>query len=150
MTEPRWELRPATAGDRDFLFELHRATMKTYIEPIFGWNDTKQAELFDEAFTPANCQVIQIGGQDAGVLEVAETTEEIWLTLIELDPRWQGAGVGTSVVSSLLQRGAETGRPVGLRVLRTNAAARALYERLGFLTFRETDERIYLRAHPPA
>ncbi|MFZ1880695.1 MAG: GNAT family N-acetyltransferase [Gaiellaceae bacterium] len=150
MTEPRWELRPATASDRDFLFELHRATMRPYVEPIFGWNDTKQAELFDEAFTPANCQVIQIGGEDAGVLEVAETAEEIWLTLIELDPRWQGAGVGTSVVSSVLHRGAETRRPVGLRVLRTNSAARALYERLGFVAFCETDERIYLRADPPA
>jgi ribosomal protein S18 acetylase RimI-like enzyme len=146
----RWELRPAIAADRDFLFELHRATMRPYIEPIFGWDDTKQGKLFDESFSPAECQVIQIDGEDAGVLEVAETPEEIWLTLIEIDPRWQGAGVGTAVARSLLRRGAETGRPVGLRVLRTNAAARALYERLGFVAFRETDERIYLRAAPPA
>jgi ribosomal protein S18 acetylase RimI-like enzyme len=124
--------------------------MRPYIEPIFGWDDTRQAELFDESFSPADCQIIQISGEDAGLLQVAETAEEIWLTVIEIDPRWQGAGVGTAVVSSLLQRGAETGRPVGLRVLRTNAAARALYERLGFVAFRETDERIYLRAHPPA
>ena len=124
--------------------------MRTYIEPIFGWDDTKQAELFDESFTPADCQVIQIDGEDAGVLEVAETDEEIWLTLIEVDPRWQGTGIGTSVVRSLLQRGAELRRPVGLRVLRTNTGALALYERLGFVSFRETAERIYLRADPAA
>jgi ribosomal protein S18 acetylase RimI-like enzyme len=150
VTESRWELRPATSADRDFLFELHRATMRRYVEPIFGWDDTKQAELFDESFTPADCQIIQVGGEDAGVLEIAETAAEIWLTLIEIDPRWQGVGIGTSVVRSLLRRGAKTGRPVGLRVLRTNTPARALYERLGFVTFRETDERIYLRVDPPA
>jgi GNAT superfamily N-acetyltransferase len=148
VTGSRWELRPATSVDRDFLFELHRATMRPYIEAIFGWDDATQAELFDESFTPADCQIIQVSGEDAGVLEVAETAEEIWLTLIEIDPRWQGAGIGTSVVRSLLRRGAETGRPVGLRVLRTNTPARALYERLGFAVFRETDERIFLRAEP--
>jgi ribosomal protein S18 acetylase RimI-like enzyme len=124
--------------------------MRSYVEPIFGWNDTKQGALFDQSFSPAECQVIRIDGEDAGVLEVAETPEEIWLTLIEIDPRWQGSGIGTAVVRSLLRRGAETGRPVGLRVLCTNRAALALYERLGFVSFRETDERIYLRANPAA
>ena len=57
-------------------------------------------------------------------------------------------GIGTSVVESVLQRGAETNKPVALRVLRVNSSARLLYERLGFVSDREDDVRVYLRADP--
>ncbi len=150
MTPARWSLRPATADDRDFLFELHRSTMKPYVEAIWGWEDAEQARIFDESFTPADQQVIEVSGEAAGVLVVAETDEELWLALIELEPRWQGAGIGTEIVRWLLRRGADSNRSVALRVLRTNTPAQALYERLGFVPFRETDERVYLRVDPPA
>jgi GNAT superfamily N-acetyltransferase len=150
MTSATWSLRPANADDRDFLFELHRLTMRPYVEAIWGWDDDEQARIFDETFTPDDRQIIQIDAEDAGVLAVTESEQEIWLELIEIDPRRQGAGVGTAVVRSLLRRAADTDRRVALRVLRTNVAARSLYERLGFVAFRETDVRVYLRADPRA
>ena len=124
--------------------------MRPYIEAIWGWEDPQQARIFDESFIPSDQQVIEVNGEAAGVLVVAETNEELWLSLIELEPRWQGAGIGTEIVRSLLHRGAETNRSVALRVLRTNTPAQALYERLGFVPFRETDVRVYLRVDPPA
>jgi GNAT superfamily N-acetyltransferase len=150
MPEERWGLRPATAADRDFLFELHRLTMRPYVEAIWGWDDADQARLFDETFTPADREVIQVDGADAGVLAVKERPDEIWLELIELEPLWHGQGIGTAIVRSLLRRGAESRRPVALRVLRTNDGARSLYERLGFVPYEETAERVYLRAEPSA
>jgi ribosomal protein S18 acetylase RimI-like enzyme len=124
--------------------------MRPYVEAIWGWDDAEQGRIFDESFIPTDQQVIEVSGEAAGVLVVAETDEELWLTLIELEPRWQGAGIGTEIVRSLLRRGAETNRSVALRVLRTNTPAQALYERLGFVPFRKTDERVYLRLDPPA
>jgi ribosomal protein S18 acetylase RimI-like enzyme len=145
---PAWSLRPATTTDREFLFALHRATMRDYLDATFGWEDRAQQALFDESFTPRKCQIIRVDGEDAGVLVLETGDAEISLELIEIDPRFQGRGVGTSVVESVLEEGAETNKPVALRVLRVNSAARSLYERLGFVSYREDDVRAYLRAEP--
>jgi ribosomal protein S18 acetylase RimI-like enzyme len=123
--------------------------MRPYVEATWDWDDRAQEVLFDESFAPERCRIIQVAGEDAGVLTVEESEQQIWLELIEIHPRWQRAGIGTSIVRSLLQRGAETRKPVSLRVLRTNTSARSLYERLGFAAVREDEVRTYLRADPP-
>jgi GNAT superfamily N-acetyltransferase len=144
-----WSLRPATGSDRTFLFDLHRATMGAYVDATFGWDDRAQEALFDESFAPNACQIIRVDNQDAGVLALETNDAEIWLGLIEIQPRFQGMGIGTAIVESVLQRGAETNKAVALRVLRVNNSARLLYERLGFVSYCENDVRVYLRAEPP-
>ena len=123
--------------------------MGTYIGATFGWDDQEQQALFDESFAPELYEIIQLDGEDAGVLVLETNDVEIWLGLIEILPRFQGQGIGTSIVESVLQRGAEAHKPVALRVLRVNSSARLLYERLGFVADREDDARVYLRADPP-
>jgi GNAT superfamily N-acetyltransferase len=145
---PEWSLRPATDSDREFLFDLHRVTMGAYIDATFGWDDREQQGLFDESFAPGMYEIIRVAGEDAGVLALETSEAEISLGLIEIQPRFQGRGIGTSVIESVLQRAAETNKPVALRVLRVNRSARSLYERLGFVAYREDDARAYLRADP--
>jgi GNAT superfamily N-acetyltransferase len=123
--------------------------MGSYIGATFGWDDREQQALFDESFAPELYEVIQVDGEDAGVLALETNEVEIWLGLIEIQPRFQGQGVGTSIVEWVLQRCAEANKPVALRVLRVNRSARLLYERLGFVADREDDVRVYLRAAPP-
>jgi GNAT superfamily N-acetyltransferase len=146
---PDWSLRPATDDDREFLFELHRVTMGAYVDATFGWDERAQRALFDESFVAEIREIIQVAGEDAGVLVLEPSDAEIWLTLIEIQPRFQGTGIGTSVVESVLQRAAEANKPVALRVLRVNRSARLLYDRLGFVAYREDEARVYLRAEPP-
>jgi ribosomal protein S18 acetylase RimI-like enzyme len=123
---PSWTLRPATAADRGFLFELNRQTMREYVEAVWGWDDAFQARFFDEHFVPdGSRQIIQVDGCDVGMVEVL--------------PEWQGRGIGTSVVRSVLARGQQGAKPVVLRVLRVNQRARRLYEREGFEVVSETE-----------
>jgi ribosomal protein S18 acetylase RimI-like enzyme len=143
-----WKLRPATTKDRDFLFALHRAAMQPYVEATWGWDDAQQSRLFIGNFDPARFEIVQLDGADAGMLAVEETDAEIWLDTIEIHPRFQSRGLGTELVRSLLDRAAAIGKPVTLRVLHTNPRARALYERLGFQSFREIKTHTYLRANP--
>jgi GNAT superfamily N-acetyltransferase len=145
---PKWRLRAATDGDREFLFDLHRTAMGGYIDAAFGWDDGAQQALFDESFDPDVYGVIQVDGEDAGVLVLKPSDTEIWLELIEILPQHRGKGLGTSVVESVLAQATATNKSVGLRVLQVNSSARSLYERLGFVVEREDDVRIYLRADP--
>ena len=39
-------LRTATRGDYDFLFTLHIAAMKEYVDKTWGWDDAVQQAIF--------------------------------------------------------------------------------------------------------
>jgi ribosomal protein S18 acetylase RimI-like enzyme len=138
-----WQLRPATEGDREFLFRLHCATMRESVEALWGWDEELQRRIFDERFAGERFQVIEVDGKDAGVLDVEEGVDEVFLRLIELLPENQGQGIGSSIIRSLQARG----KPVTLRVLTTNPCAAALYRRLGFRVVKRTPERLFMRSN---
>lgn len=145
MEEPSWDLRPAKTDDRDFLFHLNEATMREHVERVWGWDDAEQTTFFENRFQPERWQIIQAGGKDIGVLIVEDEGEEIYLAEIEILPEWQGRGIGSSVVRSLMKRAIASGKPLTLRVLHVNERALSLYERLGFRPFKEIETHIYLR-----
>ncbi len=149
MSEGSWHLRPARPDDHDFLFKLNATTMREHVERVWGWNDADQAAFFKNRFAPDRWQIIQADGEDVGVLIVEETSEEIYLAEVQIVPEWQGRGVGSSIVRSLMNDAAAAGKPLTLRVLHVNERARALYERLGFRPFKEIETHTYLRWEPP-
>jgi ribosomal protein S18 acetylase RimI-like enzyme len=139
---PSWRLRPAAEADREFLFRLHCAAMRESVEALWGWDEELQRRIFDERFAGQRFQVILVDDEDAGVLDVQERGDEVFLKLIELLPANQGQGIGTSIIRSLQARG----KPVALRVLTTNPRAAALYRRLGFRVVKRTPERLFMRS----
>jgi ribosomal protein S18 acetylase RimI-like enzyme len=122
--------------------------MREYVDATWGWDDDEQIAFFGEHFDPARLQIIQVGNADIGVLSVEERTDEIYLAEIQLLPQWQGQGIGSSVIRSLIERGAVHDKPVTLRVLHANPRAAALYERFGFRRFREIETHTYMRLDP--
>lgn len=143
----RYTLRPATADDDDFLWRLHVAAMREYVERTWGWDEGAQAAIFRERSDPANSRIVIVAGRDAGVLVVERRPDRIFLSRIQLLPGAQGRGVGTAIVGDLLAEAGREGVPVALRVLRVNPARR-LYERLGFAVTEETPTHYLLRALP--
>ena len=148
MKTPAWHARDALPEDRLFLFELNKATMQDYVDVTWGWDDEQQIAFFDEHFDPSGCQILQVGGVDIGVLAVEENADEIYLAEVQMLPESQGKGIGSSIVRSLIERGRSQGKPVTLRVLRTNPRATALYARLGFRPFKEIETHVYMRRDP--
>jgi ribosomal protein S18 acetylase RimI-like enzyme len=116
--------------------------MRESVEALWGWDEELQRRIFDERFAGQRFQVILVDDEDAGVLDVQERGDEVFLKLIELLPANQGQGIGTSIIRSLQARG----KPVALRVLTTNPRAAALYRRLGFRVVKRTPERLFMRS----
>ena len=127
-----YSLRQATYDDYAFLYQLHVAAMREYVEATWGWQVEWQQEYFARKFDPENRQIIQINDQDAGVISVEQRVDELYIALIEILPAFQRRGVGTSIVRQLIKTAHSNSLPVTLHVLKTNAPARRLYERLGF------------------
>ncbi len=147
MSSAGYTLRPAVEQDHDFLYQLHVAAMQTYIASMWSWHEEWQREYFDRKWNPAACQVIQVEGQDAGVLVMHWQENEGVLELIELLPEFQHHGVGTAVIHDLQQQAQARRLPITLHVLKTNEPARRLYERLGFVVQEERPERFVMVWH---
>lgn len=135
-------LRQATHEDYDFLYELHRAALREYVEKTWGWNEAWQAAYFGEKFDVSGRRIIQQDGEDIGCLAVIDEGDCLFLSYIALAPEYQGRGIGSQLIEELLLQGRERQVPVRLRVLKANPA-QALYERLGF-TVTDTTETHYL------
>jgi len=144
VTAP-YSLRPATPRDFDFVFALHRAAMREYIEPIWGWHEDWQEEYQRQKYEPERYQIIVVEGQDAGVLVVEQRPDELYLGLIELQAHCRGRGIGTALIEALKRAASRQGIPLTLHVLKTNKPARRLYERLNFEIMAEEEFRYQMR-----
>ena len=124
-------LRPATRADSEFCYQLHKAAMGGYITAIWGWDEQLQRDFHTRAFNPGRWQIITAGGTDIGMIDVEYRAAEIYLSRIEIRPDYQGHGIGTRLISALLDEARQNGQDLVLDVLTVNHRAQALYQRLG-------------------
>jgi len=143
-----WTLRPVTVEDHDFVVELNRVAMGSYLEATFGWNDAALSAYLDERFDASGGQVIQVAGVDVGELLVEERPDRLFVVRLALLPEWQGRGIGSAVVSTLVDRARELGAAVVLDVLGVNSRAVRLYESLGFVRIAESETDVSMRLEP--
>lgn len=143
-------LRQATHADYDFLYNLHVAAMRPYIEAIWGWHEAWQREYFDRKFDPAPRRIICLNNKEIGVVVVEERSNALYLALIELLPAYQGRGIGTRLVGDLQAQARARNLPLTLHVLKSNHPARRLYERLGFVIVDEEEVRYKMAYNQPS
>ncbi len=139
-----YTLRDATSEDRDFLYRLRRATLKEYVDRIWGWDEAVQRRMFDERFDPARYQIVTVDGRDVGAVSVERRPDGVFLADLHILPAHQGRGLGAAVIGDILMQARGPGLPVTLQVLKGNPARR-LYERLGFVVTGETPTHYQMR-----
>lgn len=143
-------LRRLEPGDEQFCYRLHRRALGEYVEAIWGWDEPAQRRYHETHFDTEHTQVITVDGHHAGALTVLDGGTEVVLGLIEIDPEYQGRGIGGHIVRELVADAASRGRDVVLEVLDVNVRAKAFYERLGFVeTGRPREHKIALRYTAP-
>lgn len=137
-------LRRANKGDLDFLYALHVATMREYVEKTWGWDDARQEADYRTNHDPAAIQIITRRGEDVGMLYMEEREAEVFVAHVEISPEYQRQGIGSHILGRIIADAAERGKPVALRVLKVNPA-RSLYARLGFTVAGETPTHFSMR-----
>ncbi|TMC13682.1 MAG: GNAT family N-acetyltransferase [Chloroflexi bacterium] len=138
----RVELRAATPGDHEFLFQVYASTRADELAAT-GWAPA-QVEVFlrmqsgaQESdylfrFPGSSWQVVLVDGVRAGRLFVDRSRAAIRLVDIALLPEFRGVGVGTFLINHVLAKAAAAGLPVELQVLAWSPV-RHHYLTLGFV-----------------
>jgi ribosomal protein S18 acetylase RimI-like enzyme len=73
--------------------------------------------------------------------------EYLWLVKLYLLSDYRGKGLGSALLTHVMQQARVQGKRVRLRVLRVNTGAMRLYERHGFEVVQETPERFLMESH---
>ena len=142
-------LRPASAADYEWLWELKRMTMQAHVEATWGsWDDAAQEAFFRRSFSPETVQLILVDAANAGLLHLERKPSELFLANIQIHPAFQNRGLGTAVIKTVMESARLLQLPVRLQVLTVNHAARELYLRLGFAVTSETNTHVIMRWHP--
>jgi GNAT superfamily N-acetyltransferase len=135
--------RNATYQDEGFLWDLKIASMRRYVEQVYGWEDKAQRGFFEKGFHPETIQIIQHDGHDVGMYELQERDDDWFLARIEILPEYQNRGIGTVVIKRMIDAVAATDKPFRLQVFKVNPA-RKLYARMGFIETGETETHILM------
>jgi ribosomal protein S18 acetylase RimI-like enzyme len=135
------ELRGAQAGDLPFLFNLYCDVRGPEVS-AWGWPAAQsdaflrmqfeaQSRSYQAAFPEALHHIVLAGGEAIGRRLAARTSEGMHLVDIALLSAHRNLGIGSRLITQLMEDCAATGNALTLQVLRGNPAQR-LYQRMGF------------------
>ena len=153
---PEVSLRPATAEDAEFLFQVYASSRAEELAPV-PWSDAEkevflrqqfaaQATHYQGYYPRPEFLVVLRAGQPAGRLYLHRTADALAIMDIALLPEHRGAGIGSRLLADLVAEADAAGKLMRLHVEHDNPARR-LYDRLGFTVVGDTG--FYCRMERP-
>ncbi|MFF5380298.1 GNAT family N-acetyltransferase [Pedobacter suwonensis] len=131
--------RNATNADFNLAFQIKKTSIKPYIAQIWGWDDDVQLEFHIKDFNPEKTKIFFDESNEAvGLMVTSEDDTNIYLQSLLLRQNAQGKGLGTKILRELIEQARSRSKQIKLQVFKVNNRAKALYERLGFITIGQT------------
>jgi RimJ/RimL family protein N-acetyltransferase len=135
--------RPARETDRAFIEDVYFMTQRAIIDKVFGWRgDDFERDQFAHFYDRANTEIIMVDGTDRGWQSIVRHKDRMHIDSLFLLPGAQGQGIGTAILTSLIDEARSTKRPLGICTAKVNLRARRLYVRLGFVVVRQEEHRV--------
>ena len=124
---PRPVVRPLRSDNAEACARLHAAG---FAHP---WSAEEIVRLVAEASSLSSAALDPASGVLRGFAIARLAADEAEILTVAVDSAWRGRGVGRALLSEILRQAAYAGaRSMFLEVEESNAAALALYRRLGF------------------
>lgn len=103
-----------------------------------------QQQHYQSYYPNASLSIINWNERRIGRLYAAELADEIRIIDITILPKYRNQGIGTKLVTDILQSGAELAKPVQIYIESFNRSAQ-LFSRLGFEPVSELDVHVLWR-----
>ena len=115
-------LQPATEDDLPFLLTLRKATMTEHLDRA-GVPQDDEHHLARIRHHFSDAQIVWFHGRPAGLFKAHRDPAGWRLVQIQIDPAFQGQGLGRRLLAGLLEQADAEGAPVTLSVLDGNPRA---------------------------
>jgi GNAT superfamily N-acetyltransferase len=138
-----WTFRPATADDLPAIADLKVLVIRPHLERLIPFSEESTRQYLYERFVVANTRIIEVDGVFAGCVALRQAEDCRWIEQFYLVPEFQGQGLGSAVLATLLEECDRDGQAVRLDVLQ-QSPARRLYERYGFVLEHEDELDAFL------
>ena len=147
--EPAITKRPALPTDTEFARNVHHSAYHDVIVKQFGsWDERRQDVFFENDWSDgAAFQILLSDDVPCGYYKEEDFPDRIIPHELVLLPGFQGKGIGTKILSEVIDRAASRNVPVKIRALRENRALN-LYRKLGFQDVGSDDTHIELEFVP--
>ena len=149
--------RKVREEDFPFLRKVYRSTREEELSQANMSEEDKsrfiefqfnaQHSHYSQAYKDAEFDLILLDDKPAGRLYVWRTETQIRIMDIALLPDFQGKGVGTKILQSIIQESEKSVKKVTIHVEYFNPALR-LYERLGFRKVDDSGIYFYMERLP--
>ncbi|NIA13097.1 MAG: GNAT family N-acetyltransferase [Nitrospiraceae bacterium] len=123
-------------------YQIKKAAFRTYVEIVWGWNETEQRQHHEKRFAAQEFHVIQASGTDVGILAIDREFDYVKVNQLFILPECQNRGIGKACMTQVIADARKEGLPVRLRVLKANPRAVAFYRRLGFSRIADSDTHV--------
>lgn len=154
---PRISLRPISDSDLEFLYEVYASTRQDELS-VVPWDDSQKHDFlrmqfgaqhghYQEHFSDATFDVIEIDGQPVGRWYVRRGADEFRIVDIALLPSHRGKGIGGKLLEGLIHEAGIAQLPVTIHVEHNNSAL-GLYTRLGFAIVDDTGVYYLMKRTP--
>ncbi len=139
-------LNTATEADFEFVRKVHHLAYRDMVIRQYGeWDDSIQDEFFKNSWDRLPHKIIVCDGEPCGYCCLLESEDAIDVMELAILPEWQGKGIGSDLLKTVIEKGKSLGVSSRLNVMKTNDGAKRLYERLGFEVFDMTATHFKMR-----
>lgn len=140
-------LRPATADDFQFAFDVKRDALGPYVAARWGWDDAAQLDRHRKNWTDKPWQIILRAGDRVGTVSVDWRTTHLQFGEFYIATTHRRQGIGTAVLSASLREADQRRVETRLEYLKWNPVA-SLYARHGFRVVGANDSHYFLVRSP--
>ncbi len=146
---PSFSLEPATAADIDWLVQLRVETMRESLERLVRFDPVRSRERITKYFEPEFTHHIVVQGNRVGMIVVKQRGLPWLLDHFYIRPGFQNRGIGSAVLTQVMDWADAAQAPLRLGALRLSDANR-FYLRHGFVQVDEDEfDLYYLRSPQP-
>lgn len=143
------QLRPERDDDEAFRFELFCKSRPPewqmagfdpdLLRQLMHQQFRAQTVGYRAQFPEARFDIIELGGKPIGRIVVDRPGALLHIIDQAIVPELRGRGIGTSIMTSLIEEAGHRGIPVRLKVASDNDPSMRLYLRLGFVVIETTE-----------
>jgi ribosomal protein S18 acetylase RimI-like enzyme len=144
-----YRLARAKYEDQTWLEQLRRAVYQELFIATWGaWDEARHSRHCTECWERGEIFCVEVDGARVGMIQLFEYADAIEVGEIQIEPPYQGRGIGTRLLRDVIVRARDGRKKVSLSTGLKNHRAFRLYERLGFRRVTQTDTHDHMECTP--